>query len=222
MLRILGLCVWGVRTVWHTESDGVFFCPDCGGDRSYRRRTGRRLLTVMGLPVAPRGQAGPVVECSACHGRHGTEALEHPTSARLTAMLRDAAHAVALAVLVAGGPDSRRARRAAAEAVREAGFPDCTEEELRALLAVRCPDGTPADDCGNRLAEQLRDALGPLAGHLALQGCEHLLVQGARIALSDGPYLPAEREALAAVGRCLMMSPEHTDSTLEAVARTPS
>ncbi|CAO0837790.1 Ditrans,polycis-undecaprenyl-diphosphate synthase ((2E,6E)-farnesyl-diphosphate specific) [Streptomyces microflavus] len=59
----------GIRTVWDAVGDGAFFCPGCGGDRNYRRLTGRRRLTVLGIPLARRGETGPVVECAACRAR---------------------------------------------------------------------------------------------------------------------------------------------------------
>ena len=78
------------------------------------------------------------------------------------------------------------------------------------------------DGCGSWLSIELHEALEPLAEHLAPQGCERILLQGARIALADGPYLPAERDALSAVGRCLLMSAADTARVLEAAQRTPS
>lgn len=51
------LRVCGVTTAWNTIGDGEFFCPDCGGDRNYRRRTGRRRFAVLGVPLVPRGSA---------------------------------------------------------------------------------------------------------------------------------------------------------------------
>ncbi|MEU8571255.1 TerB family tellurite resistance protein [Streptomyces pathocidini] len=233
--------VWGVRTTWRTVGDGEFFCPECGGDRNYRRRTGRRRVAVFGLPLIPRGAAGPVVECSACHGRFGTELLDHPTTTRFSAMLRDAVHTVALAVLAAGGAGDRTVREAAVSTVRGAGFEDCTGEQLLALVEAlaadtgRLPgrfDGRAegcADGCaehgaagGAVLAIELHEALEPLAPHLAPAGREGILLQGARIALADGPYSPAEHAALATVGRALGIGLEDTQRLLAAAARTPS
>ncbi|MEU1625166.1 TerB family tellurite resistance protein [Streptomyces sp. NPDC020096] len=232
-LRCRGRYVWGVRTVWHTEGDGEFYCPDCGGDRHYCRRTGVRRLTVLGVPLLSRGPAGTIAECGVCHRRYGLDVLDAPTSSRFSAMLRDAVHTIALAVLTAGGASSRHARQAALEAVREAGFTDCTEDQLIGLLAALAADegrlpgsydsmAGALDGCGTWLSIELHEALEPLTRHLAPQGRERVLLQGARIALADGPYLPAEREALAAVGRSLRLPGEDTDRLLEAAARTPS
>lgn len=242
------LCVVGVRTSWRTVADGEFFCPDCGGDRNCLRRTGRRRLTLLGVPLLPRGAAGPVVECSACHGRFGLDTLDHPTTTRFSAMVRDAVHTVTLAVLAAGGTASRAVRESAVETVRAAGFADCTEERLLTLLAALAADagrlpgtyaagaGRPTDPCGPRTADgggagldpcgtalaiELHEALEPLAPHLAPMGREGLLLQGARIALADGPYSPAEREVLTTVGSSLLLCHDDT-ARLLAAARTPS
>ncbi|MFF4155908.1 TerB family tellurite resistance protein [Streptomyces sp. NPDC001678] len=229
--------VVGVRTVWRTVGDGEFFCPGCGGDRNYHRRTGRRRLVAFGVPLLPRGPVGPIVECTACRGRYAMDVLDHPTTTRFSAMLRDAVHTVALAVLAAGGTEARTVRRAAVGAVRAAGFADCSEEQLVTLIEALAADtgrlpgryATPPGDasrdgfdpCGTALAIELHEALEPLAPHLAPAGREQILLQGARIALADGPYRPAEREVLATVGRALLICPEDTDRLL-AAARTPS
>jgi hypothetical protein len=232
-VRCGGLYVWGVRTTWRTEADGEFYCESCGGDRNYLRRTGVRRLTVFNIPLARRGTVETVAECGSCHRRYGLDALELPTSGRFSAMLRDAVHTVALAVLSAGGAGSRAAREAALEAVREAGFSDCTEDQLIGLLAALAADegrlpgsydaeADAVDGCGTWLSIELHEALEPLTKHLVPQGREHILLQGARIALADGPYQPAEREALAAVGRSLRLPEQDTARLLEAAARTPS
>jgi hypothetical protein len=236
-VKKLGLCIWGVRTVWHTEDDGEFFCPDCGGDRAYHRRTGTRRLTVLGLPLLTRGPAGSVIECTACHRQYGAEALLRPTTTRFSAMLRDAVHTIALAVLTAGGAAGRPAREAAVGAVRSAGFSDCTEDQLLGLLAAIVADegryrgagelgpdsfADAVDGCGSWLSIELHEALEPLTDHLLPQGRERVLLQGAHIALADGPYLPAEREVLEAVGRCLSMPQDDIDRLLAAAAATAS
>ncbi|MEV7419390.1 TerB family tellurite resistance protein [Streptomyces sp. NPDC089919] len=217
------ITLWGVRTAWSTVGDGEFFCPGCGGDRNYRRRTGRRRLAVLGLPVLPRGSAGPVAECAACGRRYGTEVLDHPTTTRFSAMLRDAVHTVALAVLAAGGACARTALEAAVSAVRTAGFEDCTEEQLAALVDALAADTgrLTADLMGAALSIELHEALEPLAPHLAPAGRESILLQGARIALADGPYTPAERDVLATIGGALRLAADDVARLLTA-ARTPS
>lgn len=218
----------GVRTVWDTVGDGEFFCPGCGGDRNYRHLTGRHRFTVLGLPLLPRGSAGPVVECAACRGHFPTDVLDRPTTTRFSAMLREAVHTVTLAVLTAGGTTSRTVLETAAATVRDAGLDDCTQEQLFTIVEVLAADagqdggGDPAAEaCGAALAIELHEVLKPLAPHLAVPGRETVLLQGARIALADGPYSQAEREVLTIVGSALQLCPTDTAKLLEA-ARTPS
>ncbi|MFR9674726.1 TerB family tellurite resistance protein [Streptomyces sp. TR06-5] len=221
----------GVRTAWRTLDDGEFFCSGCGGDRSYRLRTGRRRFTVLGVPLVPRGEVAPVVECAACRRRHDPAVLERLTTHRLAGMLRDAVHTVAVAMLEAGGSGSAATRRAAVAAVHAAGYPECTEEGVLARLVglhtgplhhVRADD--PAQDPGAGLSaahQEVCEALEPLGPHLERPGREALLLEGAAIALADGPYEAAEREMLDAVGNALALHPEETERLL-AAARTPS
>ncbi|MET9496988.1 TerB family tellurite resistance protein [Streptomyces sp. NPDC006552] len=217
--------VLGVHTAWTTVGDGEFFCPGCGGDRNFQRRTGRRRFTVLGVPVLPRGETGPVVQCAACEARFGTDALDHPTTHRFSGMLRDAVHTVVLAVLSAGNASSRAALESAVGIVRAAGFDDCTEEQLAALVeALRLDTGRLPEHCGSvaGLAIELHEALDPLAAHLAPAGRESILLQGARIALADGPYSAAERDVLGTVGAALTMCTDEVNRLLAVAARTPS
>ncbi|MGA4842011.1 TerB family tellurite resistance protein [Streptomyces sp. G45] len=214
----------GVRTAWTTVGDGEFFCPGCGGDRNYRRRTGRRRLVVLGVPLLTRGQTGPVVECVACQDHFGLDALDHPTTVRLSAMLRDAVHTITIAVLTTGGAASRATLDAAVTTLRGAGFDDCTEERLVALADALAADTgrVGAPDCAPGLAIELHEALGPLAPHLAPAGREALLLTGARVALADGPYTPAERDVLATAGCALTLGAEDVGHLLTVAQRTPS
>ncbi|WP_055589890.1 tellurite resistance TerB family protein [Peterkaempfera griseoplana] len=226
--------LWGVRPSWRTEVLGEFFCPGCGGDRNYRRQQGRRWLRLFGAPVVPMGPVGTSVQCTACRSRYAPSALERPTCTRLSGMLRDAQYTIALAVLAAGGTANRLTREAACGVIREAGFEDCGEAQVLAALAalsgIGSADPVPGGDSpldevyggiGSGLAIELHAALEPLAPHLAPQGLERLLLQGAWIALADGPYRPAERDALAAVGHCLALAADQIDELLAVAARTP-
>jgi hypothetical protein len=249
-----------VRTAWRTLDDGEFFCAGCGGDRSYRLRAGRLRFAVLGVPLLPRGDVAPVVECAACRRHHDPRTLDRPTTHRLAGMVRDAVHAVALAMLAAGGSDPRATRDAAVAAVRAAGYPECTEERLLALLGALPtdplrealapgpaeltelhdpgelhgpgeprephepdgPDGPAGGVAHHRMAAhiELCEALEPLTPHLEPAGRETLLLQGAAIALADGPYEPAERDMLQSVGYALALCPDETERLL-AAARAP-
>jgi hypothetical protein len=226
--------LWGVRPTWRTEVLGEFFCPGCGGDRNYRRQSGRRWLRFASLPLLPLGPTGTSVQCTACRARYGQVVLERPTCTRLSGMLRDAQYTIALAVLAAGGAASRPTREAACTVIREAGFEDCGEAQVLAALAALSGLGSldvardghnPLDavygGIGSGLAIELHAALEPLAPHLAPQGLERLLLQGAWIALADGPYRPAECDALAAAGHCLRLSGQRIGELLEVAASTP-
>ncbi|WP_199781666.1 TerB family tellurite resistance protein, partial [Streptomyces sp. HCCB10043] len=57
---------------------------------------------------------------------------------------------------------------------------------------------------------------------LAGAGRESVLLQGARIALADGPYCAAERQVLTTVGSALGIPAEETARLLAEAARTPS
>jgi hypothetical protein len=214
----------GVSARWRTDVLGEFFCPGCGGDRNYRRQHGRRWLRLLALPVLPLGGAGVTLQCTACSARYGLDALERPTSGSLLAMLRTAQYTIALAVLAAGGTGVRAAREAAVGVIHRAGYADLDEPQvLAALAALREGDEELSGlyGCGSGLAVELHTALEPLVPHLAGPGLEHLLLQGAMIALADGPYRPTERETLRAAGTCLGMTPERIDATLAAAMHQP-
>lgn len=214
---------WGVRPRWRTDVLGEFFCPGCGGDRNYRRQHGRPWLRLLGTPVLPLGPVSGSVQCTSCHGRYGPDALGRLTTARLAAMLRDAQYTVALAMLAAGGTGAQPARDAACAVVREAGFDDCGEAQVLAALAALSAPGRPTGvpGLGGGLLVELRATLQPLAPHLALQGRERLLFQGAWVALADGSYAPGERAALDAVGHCLDLAPDRVARLLDQAARAP-
>lgn len=172
--RALRPVLCGVRTIWDAVGDGAFFCPGCGETATTMRLTGRRRLTVLGVPLVRRGETEPVVECAACLTHYAPEALDHPTTTRFSAMLREAVHTVTLAVLAAGGTTSRTVLEAAVATVRDAGLDDCTQEQLFTVVEVLAADtgrgsgsDPAAEACGPTLAIELHEVLAPLAPHLA-------------------------------------------------------
>jgi hypothetical protein len=175
--------IWGLRVVYHTIATGVFFCRKCGGDRGYRRRAGRRFITLFFVPLIPLGRTGEHVQCTTCKTRYVTEVLRLPTIAQMQEALPAGMRALVTAMLRAGDPASPHARRRAIEAVRGAGAESYDDQALDADLA--------------RPAETGRAGIAALASQLQVHAREWYLAELIRIALADGPLTAAERAAAA-------------------------
>jgi hypothetical protein len=173
------LVIWGLRVIYRTIARGVFFCRKCGGDRDYRRRTGRRFITVFFIPLIPLNKTGEHVQCTRCKTRYVTEVLRVPTVARMQRALPAGMRALVTAMLRAGDPANAAARRRAIEAVTGAGAQGYDDAALDADLAQSPEDGLPAIDAlGNQLQVDAR---------------EWYLAEVIRIAMADGPLTTSER-----------------------------
>jgi hypothetical protein len=175
------LIIWGLRVIYRTLGQGVFFCRRCGGDREYRRRAGRRYVTVFFIPLIPLAETGEHVQCLTCKTRYVTEVLRLPTTIAMQLALAEGTRALVTAMLRAGDPANPQARRRAIEAVTAAGEPGYGENALSADLAE------PAE------AGRLKIAV--LGDQLQVQAREWYLAQAVRIAMADGPLTSAERAA---------------------------
>ena len=138
-------------------------------------------------------------------------------------MLRDAVHTVALAVLAAGGaprphrPARRRRQRSARPASPTARRTSSPPSSTRCAADTGRSYGRRRDACAGARHRAPRGP-GPARPHLAPAGRESILLQGARIALADGPYTPAEREVLATVGAALTICADDVTRLLAAAA----
>ena len=130
------LIIWGLRVVYHTIAQGVFFCRKCGGDRSYRQRAGRRYITLFFIPVVPLNKTSVHVQCVTCKTRYVTEVLNLPTAAQMQAALPAGARALVSVMLRAGDPGCPAARRRAIEMAAGAGAQGYDDAALDADLAA--------------------------------------------------------------------------------------
>jgi zinc-ribbon family len=179
------LIIWGLRVVYHTIAQGVFYCRKCGGDRSYRKRAGRRYMTLFFIPVIPLNSGSVHVQCGTCKTRYVTEVLKLPTAAQMQAALPAGVRALVSVMLRAGDPDCPAARRRAIEMAAAAGAQDYDDAALDLDLA-----------------ESTAAALAPivaLGGQLKPEAREWHLAELVRIALADGPLTGTERAAAEAV-----------------------
>ncbi|HEY8473277.1 MAG TPA: zinc-ribbon domain-containing protein [Natronosporangium sp.] len=184
---------------------GQFHCPNCGGDREYEHRTARRFFTLFFLPVIPLDKVGEVVRCRTCRVKFDPVVLQRPTSAQLASALPAGMRAAVAVVLRAGGV-SEPASRAAIEAVRRAGAADYGFEQLHADLA--------------QPAETAAGPLQTLAGQLVPEARERYLAEAVRIALTDGPLSPAERDAAHWIGSRLGMTQAHAHGVISTVEQS--
>jgi hypothetical protein len=175
------LIIWGMRVIYRTVAQGVFFCRKCGGDRDYRHRAGRRFVTVFFIPLVPLNKTGEHVQCTRCKTRYVTEVLGLPTAATMQQALPAGMRALVAVMLRAGDPASPAARRRALEAVTGAGAQGYDDAALDADLARGAADG--------------RGAIAALCQQLQVHAREWYLAEVIRIAMADGPLTGAERAA---------------------------
>jgi hypothetical protein len=186
------LIIWGLRVIYRTLGQGVFFCRRCGGDREYRHRAGRRFVTVFFIPLIPLARTGEHVQCLTCKTRYVTEALRLPTTVAMQLALAEGTRALVAAILRAADPVGPQARRRAIEAVTGAGEPGYDENALNADLAEP--------------AEAWRPKIAALGDQLQVQAREWYLAEAVRIGMADGPLTSAERNAAGRIAAYLGMT----------------
>jgi hypothetical protein len=186
------LIIWGLRVVYRTLGQGVFFCRRCGGDRNYRRRAGRRYVTVFFIPLIPLSRTGEHVQCLTCKTRYVTEVLRLPTTIQMQVALVAGMRAVVAVMLRAGDPSSALSRRRALDAVTGAGDSGYSEAALAEDLAEPAQAGWPK--------------IAALGSQLQVEAREWCLAEAIRIAMADGPLTGAERAAAEHLAAALGMT----------------
>jgi hypothetical protein len=186
------LLIWGIRVFFNTTGQGVFHCQRCGGDRQYRRRSGRRFFTLFFIPLIPLNKVGEHVQCTTCRTRYHVDVLQTPTAAQMQAALPAGMRAGAATMLRAGDPGSVAARQRAIAAITSAGAQGYDDAALNDDLA--------------RPAEAARPDLGQVGAQLAVHAKEWFLAEVVRVGLADGPLTGTERDAAYAVAAGLGMT----------------
>jgi hypothetical protein len=173
------IIIWGLRVIYRTIAQGMFYCRECGGDRAYSRRTGRRFITVFFIPLIPLTAAGEHVQCATCKTRYVKDVLNSPTAASMQVAIPAGVRALVAVMLRSGDPASVPARKRAIDAVRGAGQSRYDEAALAADLA--------------RPLEAARPDAARLGAQLRSEAREWHLAETVRVALADGPLTDGER-----------------------------
>lgn len=186
------LLVFGLTAVSRTVGEGTFHCPQCGGDRAFRRRAGRRWFTVFFVPAVPLWRLGKSLECRTCKGRFPVSALRTPTARQMAETLAAGMRAAAALVLRAGDPADPAARARAVDTVTGYGEPGYDGTAVNADLAER--------------RSFLEKEIVRAGAQLAVEAKEWFLAQAVRIGLADGPLAEGERQELHRIADLLGMS----------------
>lgn len=186
------LIILGVRAFYRSIGQGAFYCRRCGGDREYRRRTGRRWFTLLFIPVIPLAKAGQHVQCASCRTRYVTDVLAQPTTAQMQVALPAGMRAAAVAMLRSGDSGSLVARQRAISMITAAGSRGYDEEAL--------------DRDIEQPSDWLRTALHQVGAQLTIQAREWYLADVIRIGMADGSLSDSERSAAQAIGLDLGMT----------------
>jgi tellurite resistance protein len=185
----------GLRCYFRSTGRGVAHCQRCGGDRPYRRCSGRRWFQVLGIPVIPFDRIAEHVQCRICRTRYRIEVLAIPTSAAMQVALPAGARAAVTIMLQAADPASPAARGRAIDIVQAAGLTGYDDAALTADLAR-------AEVRGPAIAESLTT----LAMQLEIPAPEWFLADAVRVGLADGPLSESERGAVRLIAAHLGMS----------------
>jgi hypothetical protein len=196
--------IWGFKVLYKVLDTGTFFCPNCGADRGYEHRVGKKWFRLYFIPLFPVGAAvNEHVRCTTCKNLFSMRALARPTSGRLSEQLLDAVRGVLVHVLRAGSMQSPAAREVAVSEVQNAGLPGYTDQTLSADLDV-----VPGD---------LHELLSALGGQIAPQGKENLLRAATKTALADGPLTDLERTVVMGAAASLDMTQAHAQGVITMV-----
>jgi hypothetical protein len=190
------LIIFGLRVFYRTIAQGTFHCRRCGGDRPYRRRAGRRWVTLFFVPVIPLNSASEHVQCATCRARYVTDVLSLPTTAQMQAALPAGMRAAVSAMLRSGDPASPVVRQRAIEAVVGAGMPGYDDAALDTDLT--------------QPFEAIRPALNQVGAQLTFQAREWYLADVIRIGMADGSLTDGQRQAALAIGLDLGMTHAQT------------
>ncbi len=184
------MIIWGLRVFYFGRvTQGVFHCPECGGDRHYSHKIGRRWFTLFFVPVIPLNVVADVVQCGTCSIRYTMNVLNVPTSRQLELAYPVAVSAAVSLVMHAGGVGSALASARAVDAVRLAGGEAYSQASLHAEMT--------------QPAQTVRQRLAAAGGCLAPEARERVLAEATRVALADAPLTGEERSALAVIGQTL-------------------
>jgi len=196
------MLILGTRTVYRTVGRGIVLCERCGGDRPYRRRSGRHWWHMLGVPLVPLDRTGEHLRCAACGTCYRVDLLAVPTLEQMRAALLAGTTTAVLAVLD-GDPPSEAVARRAVDLVSRAGADRFSAADL--ALAQREFAQGPGE-------------FGPDLERLAVQldwyAKEWFLSGIIGVARADGPLSARQRAVIGSIAQYLGISQKRAQDVI--------
>ena len=185
------LIIWGLRVIYRTLGQGVFFCRRCGGDREYQRS---RPPVHHGLlyPADPAGQDGrarAVPDLQDQVRRRSTQAAHHGRYAA-RALRRDA----------------RPGRRHAPRRRPATRWPAAARSTRWSHGGAGLRRGRPRRRPRRARPRPRSLQIAALGGQLQIEAKEWYLAEAIRITRADGPLTGPERAAAVQLATALGMT----------------
>lgn len=174
---------------------GVFFCPECAGDREYVHSHRRRFFSLFFIPIIPLNRVGEVVKCQTCKTKFVPEVLLRPTQGDSRQALVSGMRAAA-AVMLAASRTPEPGIPAALRALEWVGASDVGADDLRSDM--RIPQG------------QAGVPLQQASAVLGTEGAEAYLTAAVKIGMATGEFSQQQADAATFIGGNLGLSAAHT------------
>ena len=71
------MIIFGTRGVTLTGKPAPFYCPQCDGDRQYKRKTIRRFFTLYFIPLIPLDKLEEYIQCQTCRSNFRTKVIHY-------------------------------------------------------------------------------------------------------------------------------------------------
>jgi tellurite resistance protein len=191
-----------------TVERGVFRCPECGAERSYRKQKVQRFVAAEDLMLVPVARVGYHIECEGCEATFRTGVLAYGSLDDDNVFVAEF-HAAILRTLVLMMVTDDEVHDAEVDAVvdiyRSVTGREPPEELVRQEIAAAI--------------EPPRDAVGYLASvapFLNVNGKRLVLRAAAAMAAADGTLTTGERSLLAALAHAVDIDEAERDAILEA------
>lgn len=199
------MIIWGFRVVMRTLSNGVFFCPQEGGDRQYRLRSAQRFFTLFFIPLIPLKKLGNIVECASCTSHFNEAVLQRPTIESRGTTLAEAVRVAQVSILRASPtPPNEKAIEQSLRHINEY-YPTYDVAALQ-------------QDVVNLDITALPAMLATVAGFTDTHTDEATLTRLTLTALNSKAYLTEnERSVLNNIGTSLGLTAAHTRGIIDSV-----